>query len=240
MPASLKKLLPLLLLGGALLAAWISGLHEALTFENLRENRHALLAFVEESFGLAVLLYCFTYIAVVALSIPGASFLTVTGGFLFGSFLGTGLVVSSATCGATLLFFIAKTSLGDNLRQKAGPWLGKMEKGFQENALSYLLVLRLVPLFPFFIVNLVPAFLGISTRTFIIATGLGIIPGSFVYVSVGTGLGSLFDQGEAFTLKGILTPEIIIALSGLAVLSLVPVIYKRFKSTASADDKTPE
>lgn len=240
MSAPLKKFLPLLILGGAFLAAWINGLHEALTFENLRENRHTLLVFVRESFGFAVLLYCLIYITVVALSIPGASFLTVTGGFLFGSFLGTGLVVTSATCGATLLFFIAKTSLGDSLRQKAGPWLGKMEKGFQKNALSYLLVLRLVPLFPFFIVNLVPAFLRVSTRTFIIATGLGIIPGSFVYVSVGTGLGSLFDQGEEFSLKGILTPEIIVALSGLAVLSLVPIAYKHFKTQTSADDKTPE
>ncbi len=104
-----------------------------------------------------------------------------------------------------------------------------MKKGFTENAFSYLLTLRLIPIFPFFVVNLVPAFLGISLRTYILATGLGIIPGSFVYVSVGTGLGSLFDRGESLNLKGILTPEILTALGGLALLSLLPVLYKKLK-----------
>lgn len=237
MPHYLKRYLPLFILGIGVLVVWLTGLHDALSFDVLRENRHFLLDFVERSFWLAAFMFVLIYVGVVALSIPGATILTVTGGFLFGTLLGTVLVVISATTGATLLFLIAKTSLGNALRKKAGPWLQKMEKGFQDNALSYLLVLRLVPLFPFFIVNLVPAFLGVSGRIFVLATLVGIIPGSFVYVSVGTGLGSLFDQGETLSLKGVLTPEILLALSGLACLSLLPVVYKRFKAD---DDKTPK
>jgi uncharacterized membrane protein YdjX (TVP38/TMEM64 family) len=105
-----------------------------------------------------------------------------------------------------------------------------MEDGFRANALSYLLVLRLVPLFPFFVVNLVPAFLGVSLRTYMVGTLIGIVPGSFVFATVGAGLGSIFDSGQSFTARGILTPEIVTALAGLAVLALIPVIYKRIKS----------
>ena len=105
-----------------------------------------------------------------------------------------------------------------------------MENGFQENGLSYLLVLRLKPLFPFFVVNLVPAFLGVHLRTYVIGTLVGIVPGSFVYATVGTGLGSIFDQNEAFTATGILTPEIVTALVGLSLLSLLPVAYKKIKA----------
>ena len=170
------------------------------------------------------------YAAVVAFSLPGGAIMTITGGFLFGTGLGTAWVVLSATLGATILFVIARTSLGDPLRAKAGPWLKKMENGFQENGLSYLLVLRLKPLFPFFVVNLVPAFLGVHLRTYVIGTLVGIVPGSFVYATVGTGLGSIFDQNEAFTATGILTPEIVTALVGLSLLSLLPVAYKKIKA----------
>ena len=126
----------------------------------------------------------------------------------------------------------AKTALGDALRDRAGPWLKKLEAGFHENALSYLLVLRLIPLFPFFVVNLVPAFLGVRLRTYVIGTVVGIIPGSFVFASVGAGLGSLFDMtmGNELELSGILTPEIVTALVGLALLSLLPVAYKKYKA----------
>ncbi len=113
---------------------------------------------------------------------------------------------------------------------KAGPFLARMEAGFKEDALSYLLVLRLIPAFPFFIVNLVPALLGVPLRTFAIATFLGIIPGTFVFSSIGAGLGSIFDNMQEFTLKGALTPQVLTALIGLAVLALIPVAVKRFKA----------
>ena len=111
-----------------------------------------------------------------------------------------------------------------------------MESGFRENALNYLLVLRLIPLFPFFVVNLVPAFLGVSLRIYVLGTLVGIIPGSFVYATVGAGLGSIFDSGEEFSLKGILTPEIVTALVGLAILAIVPVIYKKFRARGGGQE----
>jgi uncharacterized membrane protein YdjX (TVP38/TMEM64 family) len=185
---------------------------------------------VAEHAVLASILYVAIYAAVVAASLPGGAVLTVTGGFLFGSVAGTLHVVVAATLGATLLFLIARTTFGDALRAKAGPFLKKMEAGFQENAFNYLLVLRLIPLFPFFIVNLVPAFLGVPLRTYALATFIGIIPGSFVYASVGAGLGSVFDQNAAFSPAGVLTPEIVVALVGLAVLAIVPVLYRKLKA----------
>ena len=196
----------------------------------MRENRGVLTNFVAGNPLVAPLLFMVIYATVVAFSLPGGAIMTIAGGFLFGTALGTAWVVLSATLGATILFVIAKTSLGNPLRAKAGPWLKKMENGFQENGLSYLLVLRLIPLFPFFVVNLVPAFLGVHLRTYVIGTLVGIVPGSFVYATVGAGLGSIFDQNEAFTATGILTPEIVTALLGLSVLSLLPVAYKKIKA----------
>ena len=225
--ALLKRLIPLVILLGGLATFFGFGLDRYISFDALRDNREVLLGLVEQYGLLASLVYMATYATVVAFSLPGGAVLSITGGFLFGAVWGTVHIVLSATLGATLLFLIAKTSLGDPLRARAGPWLQKMQAGFQENALSYLLVLRLVPLFPFFVVNLVPAFLGVALSTYVLGTFIGIIPGAFVYASVGAGLGSLFAAGGAFSAKGILTPQILVALVGLAVLALIPVVYKK-------------
>jgi uncharacterized membrane protein YdjX (TVP38/TMEM64 family) len=203
------------------------GLQRYISFEVLRENREALLAWVQQKGLLAAIIYIMIYAVAVAFSLPGGAVMSITGGFLFGTLWGALYIVIGATLGATALFIIAKTALGDPLRTRAGPWLQKMEAGFRENAMSYLLVLRLVPLFPFFVVNLVPAFLGVSLPTYVIGTFFGIIPGVFVYASVGAGLGSIFDSGETFSASGILTPQILIALIGLAILALIPVVYKK-------------
>lgn len=227
---SWQRMIPLLVLAVGLVAFFVLGLDEYLTFETLRENRAWLLQQVAESAVLAAVVYIGLYIVVVAFSLPGGAVMTITGGFLFGQWLGTVYVIFAATIGATILFLAAKTALGDVLRAKAGPFLQKMEAGFQENALSYLLVLRLIPLFPFFIVNLVPAFLGVTLKVFVVATFVGIIPGSFVYATVGAGLGSIFDAGEEFSAGSILTPEIVTALIGLAVLAMLPVAYKKFRA----------
>jgi uncharacterized membrane protein YdjX (TVP38/TMEM64 family) len=227
---SWQRLLPLLLLIAGLVAFFAFGLNKYLTFETLRQNRAWLLQAVADSAVLATLAYIALYIVVVAFSLPGGAVMTITGGFLFGEWLGTAYVIFAATVGATILFLAARTALGDALRAKAGPFLKKMETGFQENALNYLLVLRLIPIFPFFIVNLVPAFLGVRLRDFVIATFIGIIPGSFVYATVGAGLGSIFDAGGQFSARSILTPEIVTALAGLAILALLPVAYKKMKS----------
>ena len=226
----LKKVLPLIVLAAGIAAFFAFGLDQYVTFEALRENRGVLTNFVADNPLAGPLVFMVIYAAVVAFSLPGGAIMTIAGGFLFSTALGTAWVVLSATLGATILFVIAKTSLGDLLRRKAGPWLKKMENGFQENALSYLLALRLIPLFPFFVVNLVPAFLGVRLRTYVIGTLVGIVPGSFVYATVGAGLGSIFDQNEGFTVTGILTPEIVTALLGLSVLSLLPIAYKKIKA----------
>jgi uncharacterized membrane protein YdjX (TVP38/TMEM64 family) len=216
------------------------GLDRYLTFDQLREHRETLSAFVAANPVASMVLFILVYTVAVALSVPGAAILTLTGGFLFGIWEGTAAVVIGATAGATALFLATRFVLGDALRAKAGPWLAKwlakMEAGFNEDALSYLLVLRLIPAFPFFIVNLVPAFLGVSLRTFVIATFLGIIPGTFVFASIGAGLGSIFDSMQEFSLKGALTPQVITALVGLALLSLLPVAYKKIKARRSTSE----
>ena len=145
---------------------------------------------------------------------------------------------SKAVTKPTGLFLIARTALGDVLRAKAGPFLAKMEEGFRENALSYLLVLRLIPLFPFWLVNLVPAFLGVSTIHYVIGTFFGIIPGTFVFASVGNGLGALLDAGEDPNLGIIFQPEVLGPLVALALLSLLPVLYKRHQAKKNLPAKS--
>lgn len=227
---SWNRFLPVAVLAAGIGAFFVFGLDRYLTFDQLRQHRGELMAFVAAMPVTAVILFVLVYALATALSVPGGIVLTLTGGFLFGIWLGTAAVVVGATTGATALFLVARSSFGDALRAKAGPWLAKMEAGFKEDALSYLLVLRLIPAFPFFVVNLVPAFLGVPLKTYVIATFLGIIPGTFVFASIGAGLGSVFDSMQEFSLKGALTPQVITALVGLAVLSLIPVAYKRIKA----------
>jgi len=210
-----------------------------LGFDALAEHRVGLLAWVDAHAMLAPLGYVLLYIVVVAFSLPGGLVMTVSGGFLFGAMAGAMYAVVGATIGATALFLIAKTSIGDYLLSKAGDMLQKMQKGFAEDAMSYMFVLRLVPIFPFFMVNLVPAFLGVPLRTYVIATLFGIMPGSFVYALAGSGLGSVLDQGQGVSLAGVLTPEVLAALLGLALLAMMPVVYKRFvgKGLSKGKDK---
>lgn len=233
---SLKRLVPLavLALGFGLFFAF--DLDRYVTFQALNDNRMVLMNLVEQRGALAILAFIVIYAVSTALSLPGGAVLTVTGGFLFGTWFGTLYAVIGATAGAITVFLIAKTSLGDALRAKAGPSLRKMEAGFRENALSYLLVLRLIPLFPFFLVNIVPAFLGVPLRTYALATFFGIIPGAFVFASVGSGIGSVFDKMSVeFDPASVLTPQVITALVGLAVLSLLPIAYKKFKARQTTE-----
>jgi uncharacterized membrane protein YdjX (TVP38/TMEM64 family) len=185
---------------------------------------------VEQRPFLAPLAFMAVYAAVIALSVPGGAVLTITGGFLFGIVAGSLYVVIAATLGATIVFLIAKTALGDALRAKAGPRIRRMEEGFRQDALSYLLVLRLIPAFPFWLVNIVPAFLGVPVRTYVLGTAIGIIPGSVVYASVGNGLGAVFDAGQTPDLGIIFEPAIFLPIVGLAVLALLPIAYRRFKA----------
>ncbi|TFG86785.1 MAG: TVP38/TMEM64 family protein, partial [Hyphomicrobiales bacterium] len=200
-----KRLVPLAILAAVLIAFFALDLDDYATFDTLKDTREALLGFVRDNFVLAILIYVVGYALLTAASVPVASLVTVAGGFLFGIWLGTFLTVLAATVGATVLFLFARSALGEPLRQRAGPYIRKMEEGFQENQVNYLLFLRLVPVFPFFAVNLVPAFLGVGTMVFAVTTFIGIIPGTAVYTIVGAGLGSVFDRGEEFSLDSVLT-----------------------------------
>jgi len=226
----LKRLAPLLILVLGLVSFFAFDLDRYLSFDTLREHRQSLLGWVDGNALMAPLIYMLIYVAVVAFSLPGGLIMTISGGFLFGAVFGGVYAVIGATLGASLLFLIAKTSIGDYLLEKAGPGMKKIQAGFADNALSYLFVIRLIPIFPFFLVNLAPAFAGISLRIYFIATFFGIMPATFIYALVGAGLGSVFDRGVEFTLGSVMTPEIMGALAGLAVLALLPVAYKKLKA----------
>ena len=233
----LKRFTPLLLLLSVLALFLFFDLDRYLSFEVLAKHRTLLLSWVSLYPVVMPLLYMLVYIVVVAFSLPGGLVMTVTGGFLFGAVAGGVYTVIGATLGAASLFLLAKTSIGDYLLSKAGDGIKKMQAGFAENALSYMFVLRLVPIFPFFLVNLVPAFLGVSLRVYLIATFFGIMPATFVFALAGSGIGSVLDRGEGITMQGVMTPEIVGALSGLALLSLIPVIYKRVRKPAVGEMK---
>ena len=225
----LRRFWPLLVLAVALTLFFALDLNRYCTIDAVRDNRDALMALVAE-YGLpAALAYAVLYALFVAFSLPAATVLTLLAGFLFGTASGTLIVVAGATTGAVAVFLAARHMCQDALRRRAGPWLGRMQGGFNENAVSYMLVLRLVPLFPFFVVNIVPALLGVSLRVFALTTLAGIIPGSLVYVSVGNGLGALFERGGTPDLGLIFDAEILLPLLGLAALSLLPVAYKAWK-----------
>ena len=228
----IKKLLPVAVIIGIFAAFFLLGGPEYITLETLKKHRQTLLDWAASHHVLVALVYMAAYSVMVAATIPGALVMTLVGGFLFGAIEATLYVVFSATLGATAIFLIARYAFRDYFKEKAGPSIRRMEEGFKENALSYLLVLRLVPIFPFFIVNLVPALLGVPLRTYVTGTLFGIIPGTFVYCLVGNGLGAIIDKGGEPNLGRIFEPEILSALIGLALLSLIPVIYKRFKRSA--------
>jgi uncharacterized membrane protein YdjX (TVP38/TMEM64 family) len=201
-----------------------------LSFDTLRAYRGALVGWVEGNIPVASSVYVLAYIGVVALSLPGAAFLTLAGGFLFGAALGTLLTAIGATVGATFVFLFAKFLFGDRVVERLGTQYPNLVEGVRENAWSYLLVLRFVPLFPFFLVNLIAAIVGIKLSTYVLTTFFGILPGTAVFSLSGAGLGSILDQGENFSIGAVLTPTVLSALVGLAALSLAAIpIRKRLK-----------
>jgi uncharacterized membrane protein YdjX (TVP38/TMEM64 family) len=232
--AIFRKFFPLIILVAGLALVFTMGLDEYFSMTALREHREMLTAFVAERFSLSVMIFCATYAIATALSVPGGVLLTVSGGFLFGIFFGAMFSVIGATIGATLLFLAARTAFRDVLRVRAGSAIDRMRDGFQKNALSYLLFLRLIPVFPFFLVNLVPAFLNVRFSTYVIGTFLGIMPGALVFTLVGSGLDEIFARGEELSLSSVFSVEMMLGFTGLGLLSLIPVLYKHFRGSADA------
>lgn len=228
---SVQKMLPLI---GIAIVAVIGffTLKDYLSFESLRDNREALLAWRDANYVVASMGFIGVYIAIVAFSLPGAAIISLTGGFLFGLFPGALFNVVSATIGAVLIFLAARFGLGDYLSRKmdnAGGVVGKIKAGLDDNEISFLLLMRLVPAFPFFVANLVPALVGTKLRTFVWTTFVGIIPGGLVYTWVGSGLGEVFARGETPDLGIVFDPKILGPILVLCALSLLPVILKAFK-----------
>jgi uncharacterized membrane protein YdjX (TVP38/TMEM64 family) len=249
-PRSLiRRLAPLIVVVLLAAAAYIA-IGRGISLEELVRHRGTIGAFVSAHRLLAVLAYIALYITAVALSLPGGIFLTVAGGFLFGLAVGASAAVIGATLGATIIFLVARTALGEPLLRRAGPRATQLAQGFRDDAFSYLLFLRLVPAFPFFLVNLVPAFAGVRLGPFVAATALGIIPGAVVYALAGTGLDSVIAAQQAanrdclaagradchfiFDPKDVLTPQLIGALVALGLLALVPVVVKKLRARSRA------
>ena len=241
------RLAPLIVLILALGAALASGAASVLSLENLLASRESMSSLIERNLPLAIGLFVLAYAAIVAASIPGASLFTLSGGLLFGGWLGGAAAVVGATAGATLLFLAARTSLGSFLAERAGPKIERLRAGFQKDAVSYLLFLRLVSVFPFWLVNLALAVTGVKLRTFVWTTFIGIMPATLAFALAGAGLGSIADQKQkayeaciaangatACTLgispQDLVTRETLIAITALGIMALIPIILRRFRS----------
>jgi uncharacterized membrane protein YdjX (TVP38/TMEM64 family) len=224
-----RRLVPaaVLLLGLALFL--LLGLERYFSFEMLSRHHATLTSWVAERAALAALLYVLAYALVVAFSLPVAVLVTRVGGFLLGVWVGAVLSVIGATVGSVAVFLAARTAFYDLFHARAGAALARLEEGFRRDSFSYLLFLRLVPVFPFWLVNIVPALLGMTLASYTLATVIGIIPGAIVYSSVGAGLGMVIDRGEAPNLGIIFEWRILLPLLGLAVLALAPVLYSRLR-----------
>jgi uncharacterized membrane protein YdjX (TVP38/TMEM64 family) len=225
---SLCRLIPLgllLLAGGAFV---LSGGRSYLTFAALAENREYLQALAAANGVLAALGYMLIYAALTALSVPGAMLMTLAGGFLFGAWFGTLWALVGSTIGATIVFLAARAGLY-GLAARAGPRIACIEAGFREDAFNYLLCLRLVPIFPFWLVNLIAGLAGMRLAAYVAATFCGMMPGAFVYASLGNGLGALIANGEHPDRYMIFRPYILLPIVGLALLSLLPVVFKRWR-----------
>ncbi len=211
---------------GSALAAYVLGATQGLSLQTVLAERQTLRLWTSQHAGLAALCFVAFYVAVTAAAIPGAAVLSLLGGFLFGRWLGTTLVVIGATLGAAIVFSIARSALGEPLRRRAGPLYDKVSAGVTGNAVEVLLFLRFVPLFPFFLVNLVAALFDLRLTTFLVTTAVGIAPAAFIYNSIGREVGTVSNP------SGLMSPGALLALLGLAGLSLLPVLLRSWRPWA--------
>lgn len=236
---ALRRFAPIVALLCLLALAWGMGWFEHVSLSSLVRHREALLDLVAAHVALSFGVYVLAYAALVAVSFPGASLLTLASGLLFGGLAGGAASVCAATLGAAAIFLAARSSFGQLLQQRAGGFVGRLAEGFRRDSFSYLLFLRLTPLFPFWVVNIVPALLNMRLAPYLAATFLGIIPGTFAYAFVGAGLGSVVAAQElaqpgcgtagtcSIEVSALITPQLLIAFTALGVAALVPVALRR-------------
>jgi uncharacterized membrane protein YdjX (TVP38/TMEM64 family) len=243
----LRRFAPVAVVLLAMVLVFASGAHRHLSLETLVRHRMAIDAFMDHHMVAALGAFIAIYIVVVSLSIPGALFLTITSGILFGTLIGGAASVIGATTGATVIFLVARSACGENLVRRAGPLACKLAAGFRADAFNYLLFLRLVPAFPFFLVNLVPAIAGVKLRTFVAATAVGIVPATFAFAFFGSGLDSVIDAQDVaykaclatgnidcrlgFDVHALASPRVVAAFIVLGLFALVPVVVKHFKAS---------
>jgi uncharacterized membrane protein YdjX (TVP38/TMEM64 family) len=239
----LRRWMPAVALLLLVAVGYALGLHRHLSLTALAENRDALRLWVDGNLALALAAYALLYFAVVALSIPGAAVMSIAGGFLFGWALSVPVTILAAVAGAAAVFQIVKTSLGAALAERAGPFVQRLSRGFAENAFSLLLFLRLTPVFPFWAVNAVAGLSRIPLRTFVLATAIGIVPASFAFALVGSGLDRVIDaqlaahrdcvaaqgaQNCHFSIEAsaLFSPELWLGLTALGIVALIPLAIR--------------
>ena len=233
----LRIVIAVAVLGGLIAVGYVFGLQNYLNLEALGDIR----SWIQDNLLIATLLFVLIYAVLVAISFPGATFLTIAGGFLFGQWIGTVSVVVAATVGSTIIFMLAKWVFKDALSKQAEGFLAKMEKGFRENELAYMFLLRLVPAFPFVAINIGAGVLNVKLRNYLIGTFFGIMPGSFVYVSIGNAIQAGAASIEETGLLSVFTqPQVYIPFIGLAVLGALPILIKQFggRKAAALTDET--
>ena len=227
-PGAWKRFVPIAVILAGLAFAYAMGWQRFFSLSFLAERREMLMGFVEANYALSVIGFAVTYALAVAFSFPAASILTIFAGFLFGWLVGGVVVAFAATAGATVIFLAARSAFGDFLRERVGG------RGFEEDAFSYLLVLRLAPIFPFFVMNIAPALFNVSLRTYVSASFLGILPGTFAYAYLGQGIDSVLlaakEAGEDVGVSDLVTTEITLAFLALAVVAAIPPVIKRFRA----------
>lgn len=225
----MQRFIPVLIILLLTVGFWFSGLGGTVSLLALSENYQDLKIAASNHSLIAGALFILTYAIVAATALPIASLLSVAGGVLFGPWLGTVYVLFGATCGATALFLAARSAFADTFRSRTGRLALAIEEGFRRNGASYLLFLRLIPAFPFFVVNAGAAFTGVSLNIFIWTTAVGILPGAFVYVYFGASLEPLIASGTAPTLDNLFTTNILIAFSLLGIMALAPIVWRRMR-----------
>ena len=201
-----------------------------MSLDSFRAHQIEIVKFIQSKYYLSVLIFIGLYVFSTALSIPGALILTMMGGYLFGALLGALFSLIGAIVGASILFIAARSAFGELLKPKIGSSIERMRNELTKNAFFYLLFLRLTPVFPFFVVNIAPAFLNISFSKYFLASFLGMIPGTAVYALMGSGLNKTLVTGEGFDKIPNVSLEFLAGLVGLAVLSLVPIVIRRWKN----------
>lgn len=232
-PNAARRFGPIAVIAAGLGFGYLMGWHQYFSLEFLAAQREALTAYVTAHYALSLAGFVALYALAVAFSFPAASVLTIFGGFLFGWWVAGIAVAFGATAGASVLFLAARSVFGDFLRERVGGLAARLADGFREDAFSYLLVLRLAPFFPFFVINIAPALFGVKLRTYVAATFLGILPGCFAYAWLGQGIGSVLEaaerEGGSVSLKDLVTPEITIAFIALAVVAIIPTIIRKWR-----------